>query len=69
MIGRSYLNSPKISRSPARAVNGQGGDFLHLVVQIAVPTSPCLRCDMAKIHAKVHIVAKLCNAGINNHVN
>jgi hypothetical protein len=69
MIARSYLNSLKISRSPARTVNGQGGDFVHLGVQIAVPTSPCLRCDMAKVRDKVHIVAKLCNAGINNHVN
>jgi hypothetical protein len=42
---------------------------VYLGVQIVVPTSHCLHCDMAKIPAKVHIVAKLCNAGINNHVN
>jgi hypothetical protein len=69
MIARSYLNSPKISRGPARTVNGQGGYFVYLGVQIAAAASPCLRCDMANIRDKVHIIAKLCNAGINDHVN
>jgi hypothetical protein len=40
MMGRSYLNLPKISRGPARTVNGQGGYFVHLGIQIAARCKP-----------------------------